>query len=180
MHTPIAIVRLTLILVGATLILSCSGPCCTPPPGVPVAQAGTPLTEAPAPSAGIPDTRIGLDQHAITDTPTPHAFAYDDDTPTRGKTLARPYAGMPPQIPHDIADMLPITREENACLACHDPSNAEREADDGKPIPASHFIDFRNAPGKKGTHLAGARFNCTACHVPVTNARPLVGNRFRR
>jgi len=173
--------RNTLLIAGALLVVSCRGPgsACCPPSGAERAQppAATQRKEA---VVGIPDTRIGLDQHAASDTPTPVAFHFVSDDPTPGKTLARPYATMPPPIPHDIADMLPITREENICLDCHDPSNAEREEGDGKPIPASHFIDYRRAPDRQGIHIAGARYNCTACHVRSSDAKPLVVNRFRR
>ena len=46
------------------------------------------------------------------------------------------------------------------------------------PIPASHYVDLRRG-GQKGERLAGARHVCISCHVPRTDARPLVGSRFR-
>jgi len=48
------------------------------------------------------------------------------------------------------------------------------------PLPASHYTDLRNAPGKVGDTVTGARWVCTSCHVPQTDAKPLVGNRFTR
>jgi cytochrome c-type protein NapB len=48
------------------------------------------------------------------------------------------------------------------------------------PIPASHYVDLRNAPAVKRAEIAGSRFVCTACHVPQTNAQPLVENGYTR
>jgi nitrate reductase cytochrome c-type subunit len=48
------------------------------------------------------------------------------------------------------------------------------------PIPASHYVDLRNAPGVRGAEVAGARWVCTACHVPQQDVQPLVGSPFPR
>ena len=44
------------------------------------------------------------------------------------------------------------------------------------PIPPTHFMDFRTQ--KKLDHLAQQRFNCSQCHVPQANVKPLVENKF--
>ena len=46
-------------------------------------------------------------------------------------------------------------------------------------IPARHYADPRNAPTLKRAEIAGSRYVCTACHVPQTDAKPLVANGFR-
>jgi len=88
----------------------------------------------------------------------------------------RAHAEMPPVVPHGIADFLPITRSDNACVDCH--AVAEKEPGEPTPIPPSHFVDFRRAPDRPGEKLAGARWVCVACHVARTGAKPLVANRF--
>ena len=71
------------------------------------------------------------------------------------------------------------------------------------PIPESHFTDFRPstklvngkvvkdgkvvanatdikiAKFKKLKKLNPARYNCSQCHVPQANVKPLVGNTFK-
>lgn len=123
----------------------------------------------------------GLSKGSVFDTPTPKVYQYDPTQPGQSKVLPRAYLGAPPQISHDIADFLPITAQNNLCLSCHDqPGQWGKKRDKGMatPIPPSHYTDLRNAPGKVTDHLIGARFNCNQCHVPQTNAAPLVENTF--
>lgn len=88
----------------------------------------------------------------------------------------RAYENAPPLIPHDIADMLPITKDGNTCVGCHDKSIA---ADVGAtPLPATHYYDFR-LNKSTGDTISDTRFNCTQCHVPQSDAKPLVGNSFK-
>jgi nitrate reductase (cytochrome), electron transfer subunit len=105
--------------------------------------------------------------------------------------LPRAFPDAPPQIPHSVEDMLPITADDNECLNCHDPENATSKAD--APLPESHFIRPVMAEGKKGSPMAwvvqkyekgpavyGARYNCVMCHTPqATNARVLDSNFVR-
>jgi nitrate reductase cytochrome c-type subunit len=90
--------------------------------------------------------------------------------------IARDFPDAPPQIPHAIEDMYPITLAGNECLECHLPQNA---TGDDVPLPESHF----KVPvmGKGAAHqpmawlvtdyrlsqdVAGARYNCNMCHTP--------------
>ena len=120
-------------------------------------------------SVGLPDTQIGLSAGNIFDIPEPAAVKQNETEPGDEGTLPRVHPKSPPVIPHGIAEFLPITRANNACLDCH-------ESD--VPVPASHRTDLRNAPGKVDEALVGARYNCVACHVPRTDAKPLVKNTF--
>ncbi len=147
------------------------------------ALAGGWVMSAPAPAAAqaggdpVPDTSLGLVKGSVFDVPTPPAVKPNDSSPGEQPPLPRPYVIAPPGIPHGIADYLPITRQENACLACHEVEG--KKPGEPTPIPPSHYTDERNAPGQVGSQLVGARHVCVACHVPTTDAPELVGNRFR-
>lgn len=126
----------------------------------------------------IPDDRIGLVDADIRDTPTPQAFEENTTEPGEMPARAPVYPGSPPVVPHGIADFLPITREQNLCMDCH--KVTEKVDGEPTPIPPSHYVDLRNAPDITQDEVVGARFKCTACHVPQTDAPPLVGNRFAK
>jgi cytochrome c-type protein NapB len=87
----------------------------------------------------------------------------------------RSYENAPPLIPHSVDGLLPITRNNNACLGCHMPEVASSMG--ATPIPKTHFMDFRSQ--KMLDHLAQQRFNCSQCHVPQANVKPLVENKFK-
>ncbi|MBZ7937143.1 nitrate reductase cytochrome c-type subunit [Campylobacter sp. RM10532] len=101
---------------------------------------------------------------------------YTNLQPGESTRFERSYENAPPLIPHSIADMLPITKDNNTCLSCHDKSIAKDVG--ATPLPASHYYDFRRNKSTKDS-ISDARFNCTQCHVPQSNAKPLVGNSFK-
>ncbi|AJC84935.1 periplasmic nitrate reductase, small subunit, cytochrome c550 protein [Campylobacter peloridis] len=89
--------------------------------------------------------------------------------------IERSFENAPPLIPHTLEDMLPIVKDNNICLSCHDKAIAK---DVGAiPLPSSHYFDFRTNKSTKDV-VSEARFNCTQCHVPQSDAKPLVGNSF--
>lgn len=109
--------------------------------------------------------------------------------------LPRATPTAPPQVSHELASLLPITLEENACLACHLPSNA---GEDDVPIPESHFerprvevalsrSDPRFADRAMLSYVAGytlepedpigARYNCVQCHTASVEKPDELGNR---
>lgn len=118
------------------------------------------------------NSQISLSRTDLTDTPDPPSVEFVQTDPNESKALKRIWKTSPPRIPHTIADMDPITVEENTCLECHN-------GEDAKKASESHFRDMRNAPAKVRTEVAGSRYNCSLCHVPQTNAKPLVANRFK-
>lgn len=136
--------------------------------------------ERSAPVAGgpMPDSSLGLAKGSVFDVPSPPAVKVNDSTLGERPALPRAYVIAPPRVPHGVADFLPITQKQNACLDCH----AIKEAKKGEPtpLPPSHYVDYRNAPGRPGTAVAGARHVCVSCHVPTTDAPSLVENRFRQ
>ena len=122
--------------------------------------------------------------------------------PGSSQRFARSYVNAPPLIPHSVDGLLPITASNNSCLGCHMPESAKGVG--ATPIPASHFASFRpdtkigekgevikegkavvnsadiKVVVKKGTSkLNPARYNCSQCHVPQANIKPLVGNTFK-
>ncbi len=125
----------------------------------------------------ISDVQIGLSKVDVRDVPDPDPVADDTSEPGERGVLPRVFEGAPPTISHTASDYLPITRDENLCLDCH-MIDGEKEEGLPTPIPASHYTDLRNAPSEVGTAVVGARYACTTCHVPQTEASPLVGSRF--
>lgn len=102
---------------------------------------------------------------------------YTADEAGESQRLGRAFPDAPPQIPHSVEDMLPITASDNECINCHHPDNAASEAD--APTPKSHFQRAVMREGKKNEamawkvekyvdagDLAGTRYDCTMCHTP--------------
>jgi cytochrome c-type protein NapB len=126
---------------------------------------------------------------------------YSRPAPGSSKRFARAYVNAPPMIPHSVEGLLPITRSNNQCLGCHMPEAAKGVG--ATAIPASHFTDFRPktemkdgkivkdgkavnnttdvvvAKFKKLDKLNPARYNCSQCHAPQANVKPIVGNTFQ-
>lgn len=129
-----------------------------------------------AQTQGIPPEQLGLSKTSVFDNPAPPVTQTNTSDPGDRAPAATDFPQQPPAIPHGITDFLPITAGGNWCMDCH----AVEEADPGDPtpIPASHYIDYRNAPGKKRGDIAGSRFVCVSCHVSPGGNEPLVENTF--
>jgi cytochrome c-type protein NapB len=97
--------------------------------------------------------------------PQPHK--YQDQEP-----LVRNYPQQPPLIPHKTRDYK-INLRSNKCLTCHHPSRAPEFA--APRVPDSHFKDRE---GRALQHVSPRRYFCVQCHVPQSDARPLVNNAF--
>jgi cytochrome c-type protein NapB len=133
------------------------------------------------------------DVDLLKDDSIPPAVHYHSAAPGTSKKFKRAFQDAPPMIPHDTIGMLPITKDNNQCLACHMPDVAP--AMGATPIPISHFTNFRpktavvgdeilkNGKPIKNTSsenlgnvsikvnhkenkLYPGRFNCTQCHAP--------------
>ncbi|MBL8138830.1 MAG: nitrate reductase cytochrome c-type subunit [Acidobacteria bacterium] len=117
-----------------------------------LAAAGAAMAQPPLPSADAPP-----------------AHDVPDVRPGRSTRVPRAWDGQPPVVPHGVRGLVPITAKANACVRCH----GRKDATSGPPpAPSSHFVDMRHAPGVQGAQVTPARWNCTACHVPQTNAPP--------
>ena len=137
----------------------------------------------------------------------PPEVSFERPAPGSGKRFARAYLNAPPMIPHSTEGLLPITKNNNQCLNCHMPDVAKSMG--ATPIPPSHFTNYRPttvykngelikegkvvgphgelgntsdikvAKAKKLNTLYQGRFNCSQCHAPQANVKPLVGNTFQ-
>lgn len=87
--------------------------------------------------------------------------------------LPRDFVQQPPLIPHTVRGY-DITLNFNKCMDCHAWGRA-RETGATK-ISLTHF---RDRDGKELPNVAPRRYFCMQCHVPQTEARPLVENTFR-
>ena len=85
----------------------------------------------------------------------------------------RSYPEQPPVIPHSI-EGYQLTLGTNRCLECH---RRQYTSLVGAPmISITHFMDREQ---QMLADVAPRRYFCTACHVPQTDARPLVDNTYR-
>jgi len=140
---------------------------------LPVLVAAGVATAAPK---GIPDEELGLSKTSVFETAVPPVVKENASAPGDRPVRPRAFPGAPPVVPHGVSDFLPITKGSNSCVDCH--AVAKKVKGEPTPIPASHYTDLRNAPGKRGDTVVGARWNCTACHVPQEDVAPLVKSPF--
>jgi len=90
-----------------------------------------------------------------------------------GTPLPRDFVQQPPLIPHTIRDYQ-ITRNFNKCMDCH---SFSRAAQTGAPkVSVTHF---KTRDGEELSNISPRRYFCTQCHVPQTDATPLVENTFK-
>ena len=153
-------IRISTVLVLAAVVHGCAGATKTDPSSQPA----------------IPDREVGLSKESVFDTPTPAPIAPNTREPGEQAKVAAAFHGSPPVIPHTVVDFVPITADGNMCIDCHAIEDAGQG--DPTPIPTSHYTDLRNDPGTVMDEVVGARYRCTACHAPQTDAPPLVENHF--
>ncbi len=145
--------------------------------GTVLAVAATSLTVLAVQDQGIPDNDMGLFNTSVYDNPAPPPVEYDAGRPGANKLLATSYNTAPPMIPHSIKGKLPITRESNKCMDCHDqPDMIGKKLHRGMavPIPASHYANV------KKDELDMHRWNCVQCHRPQADVKDLVENTFKK
>ena len=113
----------------------------------------------------------------------PEKTTYLGDEPGENHGLERSYHTAPPMIPHTVKEYLPITTR-NQCLSCHlnPPKSLVKKSI--TVVPQSHF---KNREGKDvGGTLASVRqiyggyWNCSMCHAPQADAKPIMGSVFKR
>ena len=131
----------------------------------------------------VTDDELGLSKTSVFSTPDPIVAGSTAKEPGENETLGAYFSGSPPAIPHDISDLVPIKIGENSCVECHDLRDQigeELASGDPTPMPVSHYTDLRRKPDEVTTKVIGARFVCTQCHVPQSDAAPLVANTYRQ
>jgi cytochrome c-type protein NapB len=101
--------------------------------------------------------------------PVGEGTRFGPDTPP----LPRDFVQQPPLVPH-TTESYPVSKEFNKCLDCHSWSRA-REASATK-ISITHF---KSREGAEMSSVSPSRYFCDQCHVPQTDARPLVNNVFK-
>lgn len=85
----------------------------------------------------------------------------------------RNYPEQPPVIPHSIRDYQ-VDMRVNQCLECH---SREQAVGAGAPmVSITHFMDRHK---QVLAAVSPDRYFCIQCHVPKTDAEPLVPNRFK-
>ncbi len=124
----------------------------------------------------IEDLNLGLSKTSVFDTPTPEPYAYIKTKAGKSKNMDRYWSGQPPVIPHVVEKYLPITAHKNKCLKCHEEPTLIGTKTDESPMPKSHYQDTRSDSDKMTEEVRGARYTCVQCHVPQSNAMPLVAN----
>lgn len=87
---------------------------------------------------------------------------------------AREYVQQPPLIPHKI-DGYAITTNFNKCMDCH--SWTRYRETGATKVSITHFKD---RDGKELSNISPRRYFCSQCHVPQTDAKPLVENTFKK
>jgi len=129
---------------------------------------------ASAGAAGEPVQSLRGADAAVEDK-APDEKALVGKRPGLQKTVARTFVGQPPLIPHALKSFDEITLEENQCLSCHDQANYKKKK--APLIGKSHFEKGKD--GKPTKTVSNARWFCIQCHVPQTDAKPLVDNEFK-
>lgn len=114
----------------------------------------------------------GLDVGAVD--PAPDSRTYLGAKPGRQKLIDRTFQNQPPLIPHALENFDEITLQDNQCMECHSPETYKKK--EAPKIGDSHFQD---ESGKQLASLPMTRHNCLQCHIPQTDAAPLVGNSFQ-
>lgn len=89
-----------------------------------------------------------------------------------GAPLPRDYIQQPPLVPHKV-DGYEISLNFNKCMDCH--AWTRHRAAGATKISLTHF---RDRDANELSSVAPRRYFCLQCHVPVTDAQPLVENTF--
>lgn len=97
------------------------------------------------------------------------AKAYVGKKPGAQEKIARTFKEQPPLIPHAMPNFDEITLEDNQCMSCHGPDQYQKKQ--SPRVGDKHLT--------AGKQLAMNRYQCTMCHVPQVDAKPLVDNTFR-
>lgn len=93
--------------------------------------------------------------------------------PKQQEKMALNYVNQPPMIPHSV-DGYQVTKNTNRCLQCH---GVEHYRTTKAPrISPTHFMD---SDGRVLGEVAPRRYFCLQCHVPQSDAAPIIGNNFQ-
>lgn len=108
----------------------------------------------------------------------PEPFTQDIPAPpmqrqvTDDVRVRRNYPDQPPVIPHSIEGYA-VDLNANKCMSCH-----ARKFTEQSQAPMISVTHYQDRSGNTLGGLAPRRYVCVSCHVPQTNAKPLVENIF--
>ena len=88
--------------------------------------------------------------------------------------IPRNFQKQPPLIPHSVKGYN-ITQNFNKCMDCHAWSRYKESG--ATKVSLTHFKD---RDGGELSNISPRRYFCMQCHVPQTDAKPLVANKFQR
>ena len=106
----------------------------------------------------------------IDKTPEANMFKQEKDRPP----IPRDFLQQPPLIPHSVRNY-DITLNFNKCMDCH--SWTKYKEAGATKVSLTHFKD---SSGTDLVNVSPRRYFCTQCHVPQTDAAPLVNNYFQK
>ncbi len=86
----------------------------------------------------------------------------------------RDFVQQPPLIPHTVQGYQ-ITKNVNKCMDCH--SFQKAKASGATRVSVTHF---KTSQGQELDNISPRRYFCNTCHVPQTDAKPLVASTFER
>ncbi len=101
--------------------------------------------------------------------PTPGNFRQLPDSPP----IPRDYVQQPPLVPHKV-EGYEVSINFNKCMDCHSWSRYQEAG--ATKVSLTHFKD---RDGGELSNISPRRYFCLQCHVPQTDAKPLVENTFR-
>ena len=87
--------------------------------------------------------------------------------------MQRDFVQQPPLIPHAVQNYA-ITKNFNKCMDCHSWSRYKETG--ATKISLTHFKD---RDGTEHANISTRRYFCLQCHVPQSDAKPLVENTFK-
>lgn len=148
------------------LALAASVGLCAALPAVAADPAASPADPNATPPA-VQSLR-GRDVSAPDTEPGNYKQERDHDPGTRA------YVQQPPLIPH-VTEGYQITANFNKCMDCH--SWTRYKETGATKVSLTHF---KNREGQELSNISPRRYFCTQCHVPQTDAKPLVGNSFKK
>ena len=130
---------------------------------------------------GKTSTELGIRKNPVKSPSTPPPLVtLTGKKPGDNKAFAKSYGDAPPMIPHTVVEYLPIG-QRNQCLNCH--TNPPRVYRKLTVVPTSHYVDRKGRKVGKGPvtvkDIYQGFYNCTMCHAPQWNAKPLKKNAFR-
>ena len=86
----------------------------------------------------------------------------------------RDFVQQPPLIPHSIQGYQ-ITANFNKCMDCH--AWQKTKVSGATKVSVTHY---RTREGQELDSVSPLRYFCNQCHVPQTDAKPLVDNTYQR